>query len=561
MSQNNDIPGPASTKDTDAGMREPFRLLVHQLETLANTNFNRIQWMTDWFEPGRSIDNECGYPGTAQLTPSIYEDMYARESIARRVVQALPKESWKVHPVVYESEDPDKTTSFEDTWLGLGDNLQGEPSYYRGDEGNPLMEYFYRLDVEAGKGRYAVLFYGFDDRVADLSQPVTKDSKLLYLRIYSEANAEVSDLDETPGPRYGHPLYYTLKANNPSDYNAPSTPLRSINSDTTGRVHWSRVLHVPSDNVDTSEIYGTPRMQPVWNRLLDLRKLYAGSAEMYWKAGFGGYSLESPPGIDPRELKLDPQKIQAIKDNMEEFMNGLRRYILLIGLNAKSLAPQIVDPKSHIELQLQAIAMYLNMPMRVLMGSERGQLATLGDREEWNERLQARQRTFITPRILIPFINHLINVGVLAKPQKPKRSKFATKQLMPGLAAKNQPFKTSGGYTIFWPDMACQTSDEKANYAFKMSQALAVYAEKAVQWVMPPRPFFSTVIGLTEEEARNVEALSEEYNQEHGHDPAQSVAAPGQSPGTTIPIADITAQGGGNGQPVKQVPKTPTTAR
>lgn len=512
-----------TTTETDAGFREPLRILTNQLNNISSLAFSRAQLMDQWFDPRRSIDAECGYPPTTLLKNyALYEEMYRRESIARRVVQALPKECWKVPPLIYESEDPDKLTPFEEDTIALGDSLRGEKSYYRGDEGNALMEYLYRMDIECGKGRYGVLFLGLNDGETDLSKPVKKASKLAYLRCFSEGSATISEMDSNLGPRYGHPLYYDIRFSDPDSYNTTiGVPTEPIDINQGKGVHWSRVIHV-ADNLDGNEVFGTPRMEPVWNRLLDLRKLYAGSAEMYWKGGFGGFSFETPPGIDPREVKFDKTKF---KDEAEEFMNGLQKFVVLIGLNAKSLAPQVVDPTPQITVQLQAIAMYLNMPMRALMGSERGQLATMGDREEWHERLRARQGMFITPHIIVPFFDRLINLGVLRAPQKPKRSKFAQKTSAPGLG---QATKSTGGYTIFWPDMESQTEGEKADNAFKLAQALAVYAEKGVQWVYPPRYFFTSILGKTEQEARDVELASEKYNKDNNHVPGQPVVSPTQ---------------------------------
>ena len=49
----------------------------------------------------------------------------------------------------------------------------------------------------------------------------------------------------------------------------------------TGLVHASRVIHVAEDILD-DEVYGIPRLEPLYNYLDDLLKVVGGSAEMFW---------------------------------------------------------------------------------------------------------------------------------------------------------------------------------------------------------------------------------------------------------------------------------------
>lgn len=462
------------------------------LEKLRDIVFNVTSSRSDFFkkfmDPRRDIDDECGYPKN-DYDPWQYQKMYDRFSIARRVTDVLPKESWQVQPSVYEDERVEITTDFERAFHDLSKSISIEDDWddetvtpwYKDDNCNPIWEYLLRSDILSGIGQYGVLFLGLDDG-KEYDQPATppKNSKekrkLLFVRCLPESLASVSQFETNKfNRRFGKPLTYSLTFNDPNSRQS-GIGLTSATMD----VHWTRVIHF-ADNLGSSEIFGDPRMRPVLDNLLDLKKLYGGSAEMYWRGAFPGISLESHPtlGGDVGTNK------EGMKDMMENYMNGLQRYLALIGFSAKSLAPQVVDPTPQIEKQLEAICVQLGIPKRVFMGSERGELASSQDSAAWNDRLRYRQKFYITPRIIIPFISRLIRLGILPKPKN--------------------------GYQIGWPDMTSQTELDKAKVALTKTQAMAQYVGSRVFKLLNPIDFMTRIIGMNESEARvTLDNLSKE---------------------------------------------------
>lgn len=168
-------------------------------------------------------------------------------------------------------------------------------------------------------------------------------------------------------------------------------------------------------------------------------------------------------------------------------MNGLQRYLALIGMSAKSLAPQVVDPSPQIRVQLEAICIKLGVPMRVFMGSERGELASSQDAAAWNDRLKERQKNYIIPRIIIPFVDRLIQVGVLPEVEK---------------------------YRVWWPDITSQTESEKAAIAVQLTTAMSTFVSGGCETIMTPMDFLTLVLGLSEEEATIVVDNAEKNNAE-----------------------------------------------
>src|SRR5574337_154677 len=115
---------------------------------------------------------------------------------------------------------------------------------------------------------------------------------MLFMRCFDEMLVQVVQYEaDLRNPRFGRPIMYLVTLNDPRyPHTGIGLPLATL------RVHWSRVIHL-ADSIRSSEIFGMPRMQPVFNNLLDLRKLYGGSAEMYWQGALPGISFETNPNL------------------------------------------------------------------------------------------------------------------------------------------------------------------------------------------------------------------------------------------------------------------------
>ena len=434
------------------------------LPRYAYLNFDNV------VDPRHQIDTECGYPKF--ITPIMYRYMYDRDDIARRVVDVYPDESWAVDPEVYETEDEDDETEFEACWKKLCDDYN-------------IMQYLYRIDRLAGIGHYGPLLLGVDDG-EDLEKPIDepellagarrsvgrKQRNLLYLRPFDEYLSFIHMYEtDVMHPRYGLPKFYNLVFLDMTIDAAGA----SIGTRLNRRVHWSRVVHV-ADNLQGSLVFGIPRMQPVFNRLLDLRKIKGGSAEMFWKGAFPGLSFE----IDPRFVADDPEfDAEDLKKEVEDYANGLQRYLRLIGVSAKSLAPQVADPSKHVDVQMQAIAANLGMPHRIFIGSEEARLASSQDKLTWNQRLKRRLKTFVEPSLIRNFVDRLIALGIQVPPK-------------------------SGRYFVGWGDLNTPTDEDKANLALKYTQALSQYVSTGLIHLIQPKDYLITIVGLTPKQAKMI---------------------------------------------------------
>lgn len=255
--------------------------------------------------------------------------------------------------------------------------------------------------------QYFGIQFGPSQRFSDA--PPKDKRKLLFLRCFDESLVQVVRYEwNIRNPRFGLPVMYRITLNDPRQpHSGVGLPLATV------YVHWSRVIHI-ADNLHASEIFGVPRMRPNLNRVLDLRKIYAADGEGYWRNAFTILSAETHPQLGGDAL-LDRSEIS------NEFMRlfaGTQRQIVTRGLAVKTLAPQVVDPTPHIAVQLEAICIQLGCPVRVFKGSERGELASSQDDESWNERKRERQINYLTPKVIVPFVDRLIQLGILSLPRK-----------------------------------------------------------------------------------------------------------------------------------------------
>jgi hypothetical protein len=453
---------------------------------IANALISRSESVRRLLDPRRSIDHECGYP-EVPYTAEEYQYLMEREAVADRVVKAMPRECWAVSPCVYEDEDADVVTPFEEAWDGLGRQLKGPFGWHKEEAGSVIWDILRRADECSRIGHYGGILVGIDDGLP-LDQPAeftpgpAAARKLLYLRVFSEVNAKIKDLDPDPSsPRYGEPLSYSLTLANPGQYGQ----MGGVSSETQ-TVHWTRFVHVADNVGEGNEVWGVPAMRPVLTKLLDLHKIYGGGAEGFWQSASPGFNVRLAPGVDPKSADID---IGGIRDAVEEYMNGLQRWMPTVGAEVHSLAPNVADPRAYIEVQLQGIAIGIQMPMRKLMGTERGELASSQDEAEMDGKVQARRSGHCIPRIVCGLVDRLVAVNVLPQPGE-------------------------AGYVVWWPEQSRQTESEKADIAVKRTTALSAYVAGGVEALIPPLDYLTRELGYTEEEAAAILESAEELQEE-----------------------------------------------
>lgn len=378
-----------------------------------------------YLDPKRDLNRECGFPTTGEITPDDYREMFDRSGYGNRVVSAWADEAWKVTPVIYEDDINEVSTPFEESWAEVCSNLSPEgESFFDSLASFDIWHYLREAQIHSGIGHFGCILLGIDDG-RELHEPVAgfrdnalkpfvwpsedKRRELKYMRVFDETHVKILKWETNQrSPRYGMPVLYQFTIHKTDYWN--TTPQYSD----TVKVHWSRVVHV-NDGKGSNILFSPPRQLPVWNNLLSLQKVVAGSAEMFWKGAFMGFALTLMNGYEVDDNAAAKEDVQ---DAMEKFQNGLQRYLGIPGWDIKELSPQIVDPNPHANVQVDEICVCLKMPKMVFLGSERGEQAGTQNSLNWNERVNGFRNDTCTPCYIVPLINRLIMCRVLNKPKQ-----------------------------------------------------------------------------------------------------------------------------------------------
>lgn len=456
------------------------RLNLNQLAMDAYTMRRSI--LNKMFDPRRDIDTECGYP-KADPSAHDFRRMYDREGVASRVCKLYPQESWARDLTIKENEECDDT-DFERAFKSF-------------QRKHNILHYMRRADVMSGIGRFGVIMFGLDDNKR-LEEPVEgsnedgtwnetpTEKEVTFIRVFDESLIDIAsyETDET-NPRFGQPKFYNITFEDPRNqpHGTGSQPMKQTQS----KVHWTRCVHL-ADNRTSSEIVGSSRQLVVWNRLLDCRKIQGGTGEMWWRGAFPGISLESQQNED---IDFDSLDFSETREDLEMYMNGLQRYLINVGMNAKSLAPQIASPEHHFKITIMGIAIPLCCPYRVFMGSEQASMASDQDISTWRERMNGRNDDYTNPMVVQPIVQRLIDFGVLPKPDKPDD----------GLDA--------GYFAGDFPDLNAPSDKEKIENMSKIVEAMAKYVQSGMAELIPEREFLTLIMDMSQAQADNIMEAAE----------------------------------------------------
>jgi len=426
--------------------------MIHNVQGSVNDALTRAGYaakLGQSYGKDRDLYEALGYPYT--LTYDRYYGRYLRQDIARRIVNAFPDATWRGKPEIIEKEESDET-KFEKEWKTMVKDLR-------------VYHYLRRADRLSGIGSYGILLMGFDDvaEAKDLKTEVSSAKKLLYLQPYSQVNAEIKEFNkDASNERFGKPEIYSVNVTAGEGMSGTSI-----------EVHWTRVLHLADDTLE-SDIYGTPRLQPVYNRMQDLETIVGGSAEMFWRGAYPGLSFEAD-----KETNLDAQSMSDLEDEIKNYMHGMNRFLRLQGIKTNQLNPTIADPDKHVEVQLKMVSSVTQIPVRILTGSERGELSSTEDKENWNDRVDERRVDYAEPMILRPFIDAQMKAGTLS---------------------------TVKDYLVKWPDIDASSEKEVAEINEIRIKIVKDYMTSGADTIMPPVKFLVKFLDWDEEEAKSVTA-------------------------------------------------------
>lgn len=387
----------------------------------------------------RDYYEALGYP--AELDFATLYAAYKREGLSGRVIDLPPQDTWRR---AFDLREGPAAGNEADA--GGRDNTPFVRAFWDLNRRLKLVSNLGAVDRLSGIGRYGILLLGVaGDKGANLAEPLEAPAEVVYLRAYHEGRAEIEARVTDPAdPRFGLPEVYKVTLEE------DGTPVA---------VHASRVIHVAEDPLEDLAL-GRPRLERVYNYLLDLLKHAGGAAEANWRVMNQGLHANVVDGA-----ALSTEDAEDLSDEIEAYIHGLQRFIRTQNIELNPLGGQALDPSGGFGVIVALIAAAADIPQRILIGSERGDLASTQDERNWYNTVADRQNNHAEPNILRPLLDRLIELQTLPAP-------------------------AAGEYTVLWRSLYDPTPAETAEIADKVASAIAKIAPPGMpEAVMSPEEF------------------------------------------------------------------------
>ena len=143
------------------------------------------------------------------------------------------------------------------------------------------------------------------------------------------------------------------------------------------------------------------------------------------------------------------------------------------GIKVSPIQFQIPDPKPTKEVIVSLISGAVNIPQRILLGTERGELASTQDEMNWYSRVDERRKQISEPKIYRTFIKLMQDADVL----------------------------TEGEFDVAWDELIESSPSEQASYAQQIATAIGAWVQAGGDAAMPRKEFWIKILKLPYNEA------------------------------------------------------------
>lgn len=361
--------------------------------------------------------SEYGWPD--EISYDMLFRLYRRGGIAHGAVTKLIGNCWKTAPEVIEGDEQDESRK-ETPWERKSKSV--------------LTARLWRAFAEADRrrlvGRYAGLILHIRDGRA-WDQPVVRGRGIAKVTpAWAGALKPAQFSTEANSPEYGLPTmwHYTEAV-------AGSNAGRQIS------IHPDRVF-ILGDYADDAIGW----LEPAYNAFVSLEKVEGGSGESFLKNASRQVSVNFDKEIDFSNLaSMYGVSVDELQEKFNEAAREINRgndqMLITQGATVAPLVSAVADPRPTYDVNLQTASAALDMPSRILVGNQQGNLASTEDQKYFNARCQARRQDLSYE--IEDFVDHLIRIGAIDAVSKK---------------------------SVVWDDLNEQTASEKLDSAKKMSE-------------------------------------------------------------------------------------------
>lgn len=338
------------------------RQLIAAREALVRVGGNDTKRSRAWCEYGFADD----------LVFDDFLRMYERHGVGHGAVHLLLDKCWQTMPQVIQGE-PDKEATELKPW---------EKKLIRQFKALKMWRALKEADRMRLVGRYSgILLQVKDNKTWDTELTTGVLQKLIPAW---EGQLKPSQWDEdVKSERYGEPTLWTYSEASVKE-NQTDAPGRSIT------VHHSRVVLLGDYRT------GTPFLKAGWNALVTMEKIVGGTGESFLKNASRQLAINFDPMSDMGSIAasygVPLAELHTAFDDIAKGMNRGQDSVLgLQGAQVSTLVATVPDPEKPFNTALMEFAASVQMPAKVIVGSQTGERASSGDIEAFNQRGQGRR--------------------------------------------------------------------------------------------------------------------------------------------------------------------------
>lgn len=324
-----------------------------------------------------------------------FHSMYLRNGLATAAVDRTVSKTWETHPWLWEVQPEDH-----------GDESPLETDIRKHFAKLRFWQSLIEADRRSLVGEYSALIL----RVADgqmFDQPVSGGlslEDLVEVIPVWEGQLTVAEWnDDQTSPDFGQPSFYQFS----------ETEVTKGKKARQFRIHPDRVVIWSADGT----IHGKSLLQAGYNDLLDMQKVSGAGGEGFWKNAKSAPVLEVEQEANIQDLAMmmgvPPDQIaDKLGEVIGDWQRGLDELLMLKGIQAKTLQVQLPSPEHFHNIPLTSFAASIQMPVKILIGSQTGERASSEDRAEWNQTNMSRRENVVIPNISA-VVDRLVQFGML----------------------------------------------------------------------------------------------------------------------------------------------------
>lgn len=390
---------------------------------------NRMSAIADWVTGGRGVTTkhdhylDFGWPANLQFDQ--FYRMYQRNGLGAAAIEKTIGRTWQDMPTLWESDKPTESV-LEREIRKRFDELR-------------VWHAFADADRRSLVGRYAGIIIQFADGKR-FDEPVEKvpgglDGVLKLIPAWEDQLRVLTFDEDTKSQTYGEPSMFEFNEGMRVVTGSSQRSPRRFN------VHPSRVMIWSDDGT----VFGRSALEAGYNDLIDAEKVKGAGGEGFWKNARGAPVIEAPEGIKPKDVAKamnvsEGEMLDKVNEQVEQFASGFDKALLLGGMTAKPMNISLAEPEHFFLAPVQCFAASMQIPLKILMGSQTGERASTEDTREWNQ-VNMSRRTNRNRPLIAAFVRRLVSVGII--PQK--------------------------DWTVGWADLTESTAAEKLQRAKDLS--------------------------------------------------------------------------------------------